>query len=64
MIRTGPGTFLVLTHLHARGKGSGAATDRQGANLVALRNGRISRLELVWDMEEALSRAGLKPDVA
>ena len=45
---------------HARGKASGAAVEaRHTAHVWTLRDGKAVRLELFWDRERALERAGL-----
>ena len=53
------GTYLVMVRLHARGKESNAPTEAEGANLVAIRDGKITRFEMFWDRDAALQAAGL-----
>lgn len=53
---------LVLLHNHGRGKTSGVSVDEiaaKSANVVHLREGRVTRLVLYWDRERALADLGL-----
>ena len=54
----GDGTYVLLLRLHGRGKGSHLAIAQDVANLVQTRDGRITRLEMFWDRDEALRAAG------
>jgi ketosteroid isomerase-like protein len=55
------GTYLVMVRLHARGKESSVPTEADGANLVSMRDGMITRFEMFWDRDAALVAAGLSP---
>ena len=59
ILPAGGGRYVALVHLRGRGKGSQVPTEGVGANLIEMRGGKIVRLELVWDRDEALARAGL-----
>ena len=53
---------LVLLHNHGRGKTSGVTVDdiaAKSANVVHVRDGRVTRLVLYWDRERALADLGL-----
>jgi ketosteroid isomerase-like protein len=55
---------LVFIRIRGRGKASGLEVERmgaKGANLVHLRDGKVTRLVLYWDRERALADAGLAP---
>jgi len=55
-----PTCALALGHWRACARGSGLAFERQHASwLIALRDGRIGRLQTFTDREEALEAAGL-----
>jgi ketosteroid isomerase-like protein len=54
--------ILVLMRHGGRGKTSGVAVehlDRRGANLFDLRDGKVVRLTLYWDREQAFRDLGL-----
>jgi ketosteroid isomerase-like protein len=54
--------ILVLMLHCGRGKTSGldvGQTKRAGANLLHVRNGRVSKIVLYWDRERALADLGL-----
>jgi ketosteroid isomerase-like protein len=55
------GTYLVLLHLSGRGKESSVPTEAEGANVVLMRDGKIARFEMFWDLDDARSAAGLRP---
>ena len=44
--------------LQARGKGSGVEIDAEVANVVHMRDGQITRLEMFWDRAAAIAAAG------
>jgi ketosteroid isomerase-like protein len=50
---------VVLTHVTARGKGSGAAVDADTATLWTIEAGKVVRLALHWNPADALEAAGL-----
>jgi ketosteroid isomerase-like protein len=54
-----PGRYLVLVQLRATGKESGVPIKASSANIVNVRDGRIARLELVFDRAAALEAVGL-----
>ena len=58
-----PGVYALLVRLRARGKGSGVDIDAEVANVVRMKGGRVTRLEMFWDREAALRavRAGGGP---
>ena len=64
-IVAGPGgTYALLLRLCGRGKGSGLEIDAEVANVVSMRGGRLTRLEMFWDRDAALRavRAGGGPE--
>jgi ketosteroid isomerase-like protein len=52
------GMYVLLLRLQGRGKGSGVSIDAEVANLVRIRDGKITRLEMFWDRDAALRAAG------
>lgn len=50
---------FTLSVESARGKSSGITTTRQKAHVWTIRDGAVAKLEVIWDRDEALSRAGL-----
>jgi ketosteroid isomerase-like protein len=54
-----PETYVVFCHLSGRGKESGVPTESETANVIGIRDGRITRLELHWDRVAALESAGV-----
>ncbi len=53
---------LVLLHNHGRGRTSGMTVDEiaaKSANVVHVRDGKVTRLVLYWDRERALAELGL-----
>jgi ketosteroid isomerase-like protein len=52
----------VLIHVTGRGKTSGLAMERLSANLLTLRSGKVTRLAVYWDAENALAELGLAPE--
>jgi ketosteroid isomerase-like protein len=63
VIEIDPETILIVTKVHARGKGSGVSVEAQGASLWSVRDGRIIRAKLFQSKAEALAAVG-PPDVA
>ena len=54
---------LVLMHFSGRGKTSGLEVGdihRKGANLFHVRDGKVTKLVLYWNRENALPDAGLR----
>jgi len=51
---------LVLAHITARGRGSGAPVESPAAFLSTLRDGRIVRVKGFLNWDEALEAAGLE----
>ena len=54
---------LVLVHFRGRGKTSGMEVgdiQMKGANVFHVRGGKVTRLVLYWDRENALPDAGLR----
>ena len=57
--------LLVLAHFSGRGKASGLeasqwGTTRGGANLLQVRDGKVTRLVIYWDRKHALADLGLE----
>jgi ketosteroid isomerase-like protein len=50
---------VVLTHVTARGKGSGAAVNADTATVWTIEGGKVVRLALHWNRADALEAAGL-----
>jgi ketosteroid isomerase-like protein len=59
-IPAGDGTYVVLVHLSARGKGSGVPIEMDGANIVRVADDRIVYLRLFASRGEAMELAGLR----
>jgi ketosteroid isomerase-like protein len=57
-LESGP-HVVVLNHIHARGKGSGADVSADTATVWTFERGKVVRLALYWDSEKALEAAGL-----
>jgi ketosteroid isomerase-like protein len=55
----GADRYLVLVKLSGSGKESGVPIQASSANIVDVRDGRIVRLELVFDRAAALEAVGL-----
>jgi ketosteroid isomerase-like protein len=51
---------VVLTHVNARGKGSGMDVTADTATLWTIDAGKVVRLVLYWDATKALEAAGLR----
>lgn len=51
--------YVALMRLRAQGKGSHVPAEAAGANVVTVRNGRITRFELHFDRDEAFESVGL-----
>ena len=52
------GVYALMLRLQARGRGSGVKIDAEVANVVRMRAGRVTRLEMFWDRDAALRCAG------
>lgn len=52
---------VVLNHVHAWGKGSGAEVEADTATVWTIEAGKVVRLALYWDTDRALEVAGLRP---
>lgn len=57
-----PGVYLVLARTSVRGRGSGAAVSIEVGHLVTVRDGRLARMKVVIDRDEARRLAGLPGD--
>lgn len=57
-----PGRYLVLVRTYTRGKESGIETTIDVAHVIDVREGKLSRLEVHTDREEAFRAAGIEPD--
>ena len=56
------GRVLVLMHYGGRGKASGVGIEgvkTQGANVFDIRDGKLTRLALYWNREDALADRGI-----
>lgn len=60
LIDGGDGRVVVLTHDHARPKGSGTEVSFMGAPVWTVRDGKVARIEFYWNRDEGLKAAGLK----
>ena len=58
-IASGP-HVVVLTRIHAWGKGSGAEVSADTAAVFTLDGGKVVRLVLYWDTAKALAAVGLR----
>jgi ketosteroid isomerase-like protein len=56
-IDSGP-HVVVLTRIHAWGKGSGAEVSADTAAVFTLDGGKVARLVLYWDTTKALAAVG------
>ena len=50
-----PETVVIVTHVRARGKGSGVTVDAGGASVWQVRDGKISSAKLFQSKSEALA---------
>jgi ketosteroid isomerase-like protein len=57
VIRVSEDVYVVLTRLKGRGKESQVPAEGATANVIRLRDGLISRIELHWDRDEAFEAA-------
>jgi ketosteroid isomerase-like protein len=60
-----PERVLVLCHFSGRGKASGLeaaqwGTTKGGANLLHVRDGKVTRLVIYWDRKHALADLGVQ----
>ena len=56
---TGP-HVVVLNHVRARGRGSGADVTADTATVWTIADGMVVRLALYWDVDRALETVGLR----
>jgi ketosteroid isomerase-like protein len=59
VIDAGAGRVVVLTHDHARPKGTTAEVDFLGAPVWTVRGGKVARIEFYFNRAEGLAAAGL-----
>jgi ketosteroid isomerase-like protein len=52
------GTVLIVTHVIARGKGSGVPVEAHGASIWSVRDGRVMGAKLFQSKDEALAALG------
>ena len=55
-------TILSLITISGRGKASGLELQAQGANVFQIRDGKVTRLAIYWNREQALADLGLPPE--
>jgi ketosteroid isomerase-like protein len=55
VIEVDPETVVVVTHVRARGKGSGVAVEAGGAGVWQVRDGKIGSAKLFQSKDEALA---------
>jgi uncharacterized protein len=55
---------LVLTRVHAKGRGSGIVLDQSAAHLFEFRDGLLCRAQTFFDRDEALAVAKGRQDAA
>ena len=58
ILRTGD-KVVVLLHVVVKGKASGIATGMDGAHVLTIQNGKVTRVRAFMNREEALAAAGL-----
>ncbi len=58
------GCYLVLVNTHTRGKGSGVETTIHVGHVIEVREGKVTRLEVHPDLDDARRAAGLDPGSA
>jgi ketosteroid isomerase-like protein len=58
-IEIDPETLLCVTHVRARGKGSGVLIEAHGAGVWSVRDGKVTRAKLFQSKAEALEAVGL-----
>jgi hypothetical protein len=51
--------YVLFLRLHGRGKESHLTIEQEVASLITMRDGRIVRMEMVWDRDAALRAAGV-----
>jgi ketosteroid isomerase-like protein len=54
-----PGRVLALGRIEVEGRGSGAGLEQPAAWLIDVRDGRLARMELFADQDEARTAAGV-----
>ena len=59
VIEIDPETVLIMTHVTARGKGSGVRVDAHGASAWSVRDGKVTGAKLFQSKDEALQALGL-----
>jgi ketosteroid isomerase-like protein len=60
VVDAGEGRVVVLTHDHARPKGSGAEVSFTGAPVWTLRDGKVACIEFYWNRSDGLKAVGLE----
>lgn len=59
VIEIDPDTILIVTRVHARGKGSGIPVEARGASLWSIRDGKVVSAKLFQSKAEALAALGV-----
>jgi ketosteroid isomerase-like protein len=59
---TEDGRVLVLVRGHGRGITSGAAVEDRSANVIEIRDGKVTRLAIYNDRDRAVADLGLTPE--
>jgi ketosteroid isomerase-like protein len=54
-IEVDPETVVIVTQIHARGRGSGVTVEAEGAGVWRVRDGKIAYAKLFQSKEEALA---------
>ena len=60
VIDAGDGRVVVLTHDHARPRGSDAEVSFIGAPVWTVLDGKVARIEFYWSRDEGLKAVGLE----
>ena len=59
VIEVDPETVLIVTHIRARGKGSGVEVEARGASVWTVRDGKVAAARLFQSKEEAFRTLGV-----